>query len=100
MQHRDGAIELLLRGGSGGNRKTDCADVAGFRTARARRPLLIKSLCSSIDVSSIVASTPVPGNDSIYLAPKVPPCEGTRPTRSCRLGPLTRRRGYIKCFTS
>jgi len=30
-----------------------------------------------------------------YMTPKVPPREGTRPTTSCRPGPLTRRRGFM-----
>src|SRR6059036_1246019 len=30
-----------------------------------------------------------------YMTPKVPPREGTRPTTSCRLGPLTRRRRFM-----
>jgi len=29
------------------------------------------------------------------MTPKVPPREGTRPTTSCRPGPLTRRRGFM-----
>ena len=31
----------------------------------------------------------------LYTTPKVPPREGTRPTTSCRPGPLTRRRGFM-----
>src|SRR5438034_11517223 len=31
----------------------------------------------------------------LYMTPKVPPREGTRPTTSCRPGPLTRRRGFM-----
>src|SRR6266516_1948642 len=31
----------------------------------------------------------------LYITPKVPPREGTRPTTSCRPGPLTRRRGFM-----
>src|SRR5712671_4365188 len=31
----------------------------------------------------------------LYMTPKVPPREGTRPTTSCRPGPLTRRRRFM-----
>src|SRR6185436_18718424 len=31
----------------------------------------------------------------LHTTPKVPPREGTRPTTSCRPGPLTRRRGLL-----
>src|SRR5438874_7034105 len=34
-------------------------------------------------------------NLSLYMTPIVPPREGTRPTTSCRPGPLTRRRGFM-----
>src|SRR5439155_6823926 len=36
---------------------------------------------------------------TIYTASKAAPREGTRPTRGCRPGPLTRRRGFTYSFT-
>src|SRR5437773_3868071 len=40
----------------------------------------------------------------LYMTPKVPPREGTRPTTPCSPGPLTRRRGFmsscIACLAS